>query len=295
MTPNAVSLSPSRESSEVSSLRAHINRVIGSRQANWLEGLEDRKLKELEFHNKSRTTYEQAEQLPQDVYEQLHGNKKYYRTTRLSNEYFENWIRRHSPGRIVLDYACGQGGSARRAARAGAALSIGMDISDVSVQKAARLTAEEGLSANTIFYQGDCERTDLPDNSIDVLICAGMLHHLDLSFALPEMRRILKPGGVALAMEALDYNPAIKLYRQMTPQMRTEWEKAHILSYRDLEFARRFLDVREVKHWHLLSILGVKAPRLLPAFNVIDTQLLKIPGLKLMSWMFTFELHKPAE
>jgi ubiquinone/menaquinone biosynthesis C-methylase UbiE len=293
MSMNAIAESKPRESSEVSAMRAHIGRVAASRQANWLENLEDRKLKELEFHNKSRTTYEQAEQLPQDVYEQLHGNKKYYATTRLSDDYFENWIRSHSPGKIVLDYACGQGGSARRAARAGAGLAIGMDISDVSVQKAARITAEEGLSANTIFYQGDCERTDLPDNSIDVLICAGMLHHLDLSFALPEMRRILKPGGVALAMEALDYNPAIKLYRMRTPQMRTEWEKAHILSYKDLTFARRFFDVREVKHWHLLSILGVKAPQMLPVFNTIDEQLLKIPGLKMMSWMFTFELHKP--
>lgn len=55
------------------------------------------------------------------------------------------------------------------------------------------------------------------------------------------LRRILKPNGVILAVEALDYNPMIKLYRIMTPEMRTEWEKAHILSYKDENLRSGFL------------------------------------------------------
>ena len=45
---------------------------------------------------------------------------------------------------------------------------------------------------------------------------------------------------MVLGVEALDYNPLIKLYRQLTPDMRTEWEKAHILSLKDLRFAQKF-------------------------------------------------------
>jgi hypothetical protein len=87
-------------------------------------------------------------------------------------------------------------------------------------------------------------------------------------------------------------NPLIKLYRNLTPQMQTEWEKNHILSYRDIGFAKRFFDVREIKHWHLTSIAGAYWPSALPALNGIDRLCMQIPLLKRMSGMFTFELHK---
>ena len=124
-----------------------------------------------------------------------------------------------------------------RAAKAGAELSLGFDISSVSVENAREASKEYD---NVRFFQADAENTQLPDNSIDRVICSGMLHHLDLSYAFPELRRILKPGGKILAVEALNYNPAIKLYRMLTPSMRTEWEKAHILSLRDITFAKDF-------------------------------------------------------
>ena len=111
---------------------------------------------------------------------------------------------------------------------------------------------------NVEFFQADAEDTKLPDNSIDTIICSGMLHHLDLSFAFPELRRILKPGGKILAIEALDYNPLIKIYRMMTPDMRTEWEKAHILSLKDVDFASRFFKINSIKYWHITAYIGVK-------------------------------------
>lgn len=99
-----------------------------------------------------------------------------------------------------------------------------------------------------------------------------MLHHLDLSYALPELRRILAPGGRILAVEALDYNPAIKLYRRLTPAMRTEWEKAHIL--------------------------GIAAPHLgplAPVVHAVDRVLEKVPYAQRLSWIFTFELLKAED
>ncbi len=261
---------------------------------DWLAGLGGRKLAELEFHNRDRDK-EFTAKLPHDTYEQLHGNKKFYNTVQLSSAYVDTWIRQHSKGRIFLDYACGNGFNAVKAAKAGADLAIGLDISDISIKNAQQCAKEKGISENTYFIQGDCENTRLPNECIDVCICSGMLHHLDLSFAFPELRRILKPGGVILAVEALDYNPLIKLYRTLTPQMRTEWEKAHILSYKDIIFAKRFFAVKEIKHWHLFSVAGVYMPFALPLFNVIDNVVLRLPLVKMMSWMFTFELHKSSD
>ena len=121
-----------------------------------------------------------------------------------------------------------------------------------------------------------------------------MLHHLDLSYAFPEIRRILKPGGKILAFEALDYNPLIKLYRALTPEMRTDWEKAHILSLKDIKFAERFFIVNEIRYWHIIGFIGGKIPFLSKLSSFIDRFLEKIPLLNRMAWIFTFELIKPS-
>ena len=257
--------------------------------SEWLASLEERKRKEIEFHNVDKAG---KEKVSQDIYEKIHENAKFYKTTQLSGEYINDWIARHSRGKIFLDYACGNGTNAIKAAKAGAELAIGLDISDVSIANARALAQKEGVSRNTYFVQGDCENTGLPDNCIDVVLCAGMLHHLDLSYAFPELRRIIKKGGVILAVEALDCNPAIKAYRMLTPHLRTDWEKRHILSYKEIAFARRFFEVKEIKHWHLFSILGAYVPSGLAFLNTLDKFVLNLPLIKLMSWMFTFELHK---
>ncbi len=261
----------------------------------WLATLDQRKLKELEFYDihrdKSRT-----EALDKDTYEKFYGNTKYYQVTGLSRAYVENWIDTQAKDKIFLDYACGNGSYAIRAAKAGAKQSIGIDISSVSVANARKSAAQENLSSNTFFVQADCENTGLPDASIDVVICSGMLHHLDLSYAFPELRRILAPGGRILGVEALDYNPLIKLYRYLTPEMRTEWEKAHILDLSDIRFAERFFDLGEIKYWHLSSIVAPKISlSLLPFLNGVDRILTQVPFLQLMAWIFTFELIKPEK
>lgn len=270
-------------------------------QIDWIKNLNARKKAELEFHNMHRDTKLQVN-LPEDTYELLYGNQRYYTTVALSAEYIQEWIRTNAKDKVFLDYACGNGGNAIAAAKAGASLSIGLDLSDVSVRNAEEAASKAGVGEKTMFMQGDCEATGLPENCVDAIICSGMLHHLDLSYAFPELRRILRPGGKVLGVEALDYNPFIKAYRLMTPSMRTDWEKNHILSIKDIRFAKRFFEVEEVRFWHLCSIVAAclhKQPAVqniaLAMFNLIDRVLTKVPGVRLMAWQFTFVLKKPVE
>ena len=231
---------------EIEKLRSILGEIAQIPDEHWMDGLSDRKLKELQFHDRDRDRA-RIEGLDKDTYERFYGNKKYYAATELSKSYVDNWIATNAAGKVFLDYACGNGLNALKAAQAGAALSIGIDISRVSVANATNDAAVRGLAGNTVFVQADAEDTRLPDGSVDTIICSGMLHHLDLSYAFPELRRILAPGGKILAVEALDYNPLIKLYRILTPDMRTEWEKAHILDLDDVKFAARFFDAKDVR------------------------------------------------
>lgn len=204
-------------------LRNRLAEIEKITNEQWLARLDERKRKELEFHDQHRDR-SRLEAIDKDTYEKYYGNKKYYGATRLSRAYVEQWIERHVKNTIFLDYACGDGDYAIKAARAGAELAVGIDISRISIENAKRNAAAAGVGSRTHFVQADAENTLLPDDSIEVIICSGMLHHLDLSRAFTELKRILAPGGKIMAIEALDYNPAIRLYRYFTPAMRTEWE-----------------------------------------------------------------------
>lgn len=268
-------------------LLTELQKLAHKSNEQWMSELDERKLEELTFHDHHRD----------------HGagesdsNKKFYKVTDRYHEYISDWIAAHSKGKTVLDFACGNGTYTRHAARSGATLAVGIDISLVSVENARLASADEKLK-NTFFAQADCENTQLPANSFDVVICSGMLHHLDLSYAIPEIRRILKPGGRCLAAEALDYNPAIKLYRLLTPKLRTEWEKKHILSLADVKFIRRFMKVENIRYWNLLTLLATPLRNtglfwpLLVFLSWVDSLLLKIWPIRLMAWMFTFEMVK---
>lgn len=257
----------------------------------WLATLDKRKRTEMEFHNRDRDpAFREQAASSSDTFEKFYGNKKYYDAARRSKQYVDAWIATHARDAVFLDYACGNGQYALLAARSGAKLALGLDISDVSVQNARRNAAE---LPNIRYFQADAESTRLPDQCIDAIICSGMLHHLDLSYAFSELRRILKPGGKILAVEALDYNPAIKLYRALTPDMRTEWEKAHILSLKDIEFAKRFFNINDVKYWHVVGYAGGKFPALLPILDGLDRIFESIPYVNRLAWIFTFCLERP--
>jgi ubiquinone/menaquinone biosynthesis C-methylase UbiE len=279
---------------QIEVLQQRLNEIEAIADEQWMAGLTDRKRKELEFHDADRDETK-IETLDKETHEKIYGNRKYYDATGLSKDYVDAWIRDNVKGKVFLDYACGNGRNAIKAAKGGAALSIGIDISRVSVENAKREAARQGLQGNTRFVQADAENTMLPDNSIDLIVCSGMLHHLDLSYAFPELRRILRPGGRILAMESLNYNPAIKVYRAITPEMRTDWEKAHILSLKDVQFASRFFRVDNVKYWHIASLIApyARIMKALPALDMIDKVLTRLPLVRLLAWIFTFELVKP--
>jgi SAM-dependent methyltransferase len=279
------------KTTDTAALLKAIDGLGARRSEDVMESLAERKKKELEFHDRDRDPGGNH-QPGSDTYEKFYGNRKYYRATRRSSEYVSDWIARESKGKVFLDYACGNGSQAILAAKSGAELSVGFDISGVSVENARVSAAAEGVTERTRFFQADAEDTGLPAAAFDTVICSGMLHHLDLSYAIPELRRIVKPGGKVLAVEALGYNPAIKLYRRLTPDMRTDWEKAHILDLADVEFISRFFDVDQIRYWHIVGYVAGRFPWLFRVLDPADRVLERIPLVQRMAWIFTFTLRR---
>jgi ubiquinone/menaquinone biosynthesis C-methylase UbiE len=254
-----------------------------------LNSLEIRKLNEMSFQNKAITASEKN--LGTDTFEKCYGNRKFYNTNYLSTHYVNSWIKKNCKDKICLDLACGGGSNSFKMQKANSKITIGLDISDLSIKKCEKKAKLHKIS-NIYFIQSDAENTRLPNNSIDIILCSGMLHHINLNKGFPEMKRILRPGGKILAIEALDYNPLIKLYRKLTPNMRTEWEKSHILSMSDVTLAKKYFLLDRINFWHVFSYLGFISMKLLPFLNLVDKILTKIPYIQLMAWIFTFELRK---
>lgn len=257
----------------------------------WLRLQEARKQQEAEFHDKDREGHRDEG----DDGEISH-NRRFYVAASGPGMRLERFIRKNAPGNVVLDYACGHGAQTVKAAKYGAKLAVGIDISSVSVRNAEENAAIAGVSNRTRFLQRDCEKTGFPDESFDYAICSGMLHHLHLPFAFPELRRVLKNGGRVFCNEALSYNPVIQWYRNRTPELRTAWEKEHILGMRDLALARKWFAVENVKFYNLVAPLAGFLPAG-PARTVgvkllggLDEVLTRVPLLKYWSWVFTFEL-----
>lgn len=103
-----------------------------------------------------------------------------------------------SRGLRVLEIGVGLGADHQRFAEAGARL-IGIDLTERAVEHTRRRLSLFALSSN--LSVGDAEALDFPDASFDVVYSWGVLHHSpDTPRAIDEVRRVLKPGGIARIM-----------------------------------------------------------------------------------------------
>lgn len=104
---------------------------------------------------------------------------------------------RLSPGKKLLDVACGAGGPALRvAAKTGCSI-VGIDIHDQAIAAAKSLAAARGLSAVADFRIASATgRLPFTDREFDAITCIDAINHLpQRSATIGEWARILRPGG----------------------------------------------------------------------------------------------------
>jgi len=117
-------------------------------------------------------------------------------------------------GKKILEIGCGTG-----IFTAGVAKTLA-DVTACDISEELLSIAGFSHRGNNIKYvKADAENMSFDDSEFDVVMGNSVLHHLDLSLALPEIYRVLKKGGRVLFSEPNMLNPQIMLQKNF-PQLK---------------------------------------------------------------------------
>ena len=114
-------------------------------------------------------------------------------------------------GRRVLDLGAGDGALSVELVRRGAQV-VALDLASTALVLAGRRAAVDRVRFGRVC--GSVHRLPFGDGSFDRIAGGLVLHHLDLSLAAPEVRRVLAPGGRAAFRETFDANPILRACRR---------------------------------------------------------------------------------
>ena len=155
-------------------------------------------------------------------------------------------------GKDVLDLGCGHGMAAVVLARQGARVAA-IDLSGGYLLEAERRALANGVEL--ALAQADGERLPFADAAFDAVWGNAILHHLDLERGLREVRRVLRPGGVAVFAEPWGDNVVLEWARRSLPypgKERTRDERP--LRGGQLEVIRSVFPRMEAEGYQLLAM-----------------------------------------
>ncbi len=119
-------------------------------------------------------------------------------------------------GANVLELGCGGADKTLAIARSCAVAAItAMEVDDIQHAKNLALA---GLPANVRFCKGGAEAIPAEEASVDIVLMFKSLHHVPVELmpqAMKEIRRVLKPGGLAYLSEPVyagDFNDILRMF-----------------------------------------------------------------------------------
>ena len=208
-------------------------------------------------------------------------------------------VKELATGADVLEYGCSTGGWSLDALQLPAVCRslVGIDISDVAVERANSRARQIGAANRAQFLAMNAEAMEFPDASFDLVYGRGIIHHLDLERCFAEVSRVLRPGGVASFFEPMGHNPVLNAYRRRTPDIRTPDE--HPLLVTDFALARRYFADVEVRYFGLFSVASAMVPSVARGVTYaagcgIDALVLTLPYVNRFAWYALVSLRKPA-
>jgi ubiquinone/menaquinone biosynthesis C-methylase UbiE len=221
---------------------------------------------------------------------------KYYLINRHADDKYLQIASKYCYNKKLLEYGCGSGNASEQWMKQGAQLT-GIDISPEGIKKAKQKNSNSEYKAE--YFVMNAEKTDFENNSFDIIVGTGIIHHLDLINSYQELRRVLKDDGHAVFIEPLGHNPFINLYRALTPQMRTEDE--HPLKMKDIKLLKKYFSYVQVEYFSLFTFFAVPFRNMAmfnsiyTFFKYIDKIVLNIPFLKRYAWTVVIHASSPKD
>ena len=151
-------------------------------------------------------------------------------------------------GKTVLDLGCGTGENIVPLLERGARV-IAMDISLDLIAIAQKRLNQANLTA--VLSTGDAYQTGLPDESVDVIFCMALIHHLDIKLVRDEMWRILRKNGVIILREPIRFSNSYAWVRSKLPARNDISEYEHPLTREELATMTQPFTVEGTRYFRL--------------------------------------------
>ncbi len=157
---------------------------------------------------------------------------------------------------------------------------VGLDLSDQAIESLNAKLEERGLS-HARGVCADVLANDFPDGKFDAVYAQGVLHHFqDLDVLLDELARLLKPGGVIVALDPMRISPENRLVRALFRPMQTDRAWEWPFKKRTFQTVRKRFEIAELQGYYGLVKLG---------FPLMMVPGLGRPGRSLAEWGQRFD------
>jgi SAM-dependent methyltransferase len=196
-------------------------------------------------------------------------------------------------GKTVLDLGCGQGENTVVLVARGARVRA-FDISPELVEVAAR-RLRDAQAADAELAVGSAYETGLPPDSVDVVFCMSLIHHLDIARVRDEMWRILRPGGVVILKEPVRFSKLYGRLRALLPTHEDVSDYEHPLTREELAQMTERFQVEAMRFFRLPFVPLLS--RILPAttataWKASDWMLRTMPPLQRYATSVVVRLRK---
>lgn len=223
-------------------------------------------------------------QLEQEVTRTPEDIRLRFRVNRDWRLYQKEWIYKNIAlkGKDVLDFGCGTGEIATQIAFLGANRVYALDVTAGLLDSTRRRAELDGVADRIQTVCGMIQ--DVEPRPVDVIIAFAVLHHcFPLENVMPALLRWLKPGGVFVAVEPVNYLVPLEWLRNHSgiPTGPLD-EGERKLRSEDLHYVASHFPQSQTTHFHLLGRLSRIWPKGDRLYRRLDRLILAVP----MAWKF---------
>lgn len=154
-----------------------------------------------------------------------------------------------------LDLCCGNGMHSFTGAKNGAKV-IALDYAENSIIVGGARAELLGIPVD--FRTADVQTLAFPDNTFDIITCAGSLSYLDHEIFIKEVYRVLKPGGSFICVDSFNHNPVYRFNRYIH-YLRGERSFSTLLKMPNTSTIKLFDNIFskiDVKYYGIFSFFG---------------------------------------